>query len=104
MRNYLDSIIKRCNQCVKRINSISGLSVQAPMGSFYMFVKLTDPKWYNNDKSFVLSLLKEKHVLTVHGSGFSKEYGKGHFRIVFLPSMEILNNVFDRIDDFLNNS
>ena len=104
MRNYLDSIIKRSNQCVKRINSISGLSVQAPMGSFYMFVKLTDNKWYNDDKSFVLSLLKEKHVLTVHGSGFSKEYGKGHFRIVFLPSMKILNDVFDRIDNFLNNS
>jgi alanine-synthesizing transaminase len=63
---------------------------------------LTDEKWYNNDKSFVLSLLNEKHVLAVHGSGFSSEYGKGHFRIVFLPSMNILNDVFDRIDSFLN--
>ena len=102
MKSYLNSIKKRSDQCVDRINSIRGLSVQPPQGAFYMFIKLTDEKWYNNDKSFVLSLLNEKHVLAVHGSGFSSEYGKGHFRIVFLPSMKILNDVFDRIDSFLN--
>ena len=102
MKSYLNSIKERSDQCVDRINSIRGLSVQPPQGAFYMFVKLTDEKWYNNDKSFVLSLLNEKHVLAVHGSGFSSEYGKGHFRIVFLPSMKILNDVFDRIDSFLN--
>ena len=50
-----------------------------------MFVKITHDYWKDKDKDFVLELLKKKHVLTVHGSGFSKEYGKGHFRLVFLP-------------------
>tara|TARA_B110000003_G_C16413532_1_gene443232 strand:- start:154 stop:285 length:132 start_codon:yes stop_codon:yes gene_type:complete len=37
----------------------------------------------------------------VHGSGFSQIYGKGHFRLVFLPSKEILSDALGRIDDFL---
>ena len=55
----------------------------------------------DRDKEFVLSLLDKKHVLAVHGSGFSNQYGKDHFRIVFLPSKEILTDAFQRIDDFL---
>ena len=66
-----------------------------------MFVKLTDQKWKNNDKKFVLDLLHEEHVLLVHGSGFSPEFGKGHVRLVYLPNEEILNESFDRIDSFL---
>jgi aspartate/methionine/tyrosine aminotransferase len=37
----------------------------------------------------------------VHGSGFSPELGKGHFRIVFLPDIDVLNLAFDRIEQFL---
>ena len=54
-----------------------------------------------NDKDFVLRLLEEEHVLLVHGSGFSQKYGQGYFRIVFLPSLEVLNEAFDRIEHFL---
>ena len=48
-----------------------------------------------------LKLLNEKHVLLVHGSGFSKEFGKEHFRMVFLPKKNILEKALSRIDDFL---
>jgi aspartate/methionine/tyrosine aminotransferase len=51
-----------------------------------------------------LDLLHEKHVLLVHGSGFSPEMGKGHFRMVCLPEVELLSEAFDRIDSFLNGS
>ncbi len=71
------------------------------MGAFYMFVELTDPKWADNDKQFVLDLLHEEHVLVVHGSGFSEEFGSGHFRLVYLAEPEILNDAFDRIERFL---
>ena len=66
-----------------------------------MFVKLVDEKWHENDKDFVLQLLHEEHVLVVHGSGFSAELGKGHFRIVYLPNIDVLNDAFDRIERFL---
>ena len=69
-----------------------------------MFVKLTDEKWAQDDKKFVLDLLHQEHVLVVHGSGFSPQLGKGHFRIVYLPNMDILNEAFDRIERFLQNN
>ena len=101
MKSYSDKIVQQRDLCVSRINEIEGLEVQSSGGAFYMFVKLTDPKWQDNDKEFVLQLLHEEHVLVVHGSGFSPELGAGHFRIVYLPNVEILNEAFNRIERFL---
>ena len=98
---YSDRVVAQRNTCVERIKRIEGLEVQSSGGAFYMFVKLTDEKWANNDKQFVLDLLHEEHVLVVHGSGFSPDLGRGHFRIVYLPSVEVLNDAFDRIERFL---
>ena len=101
MKSYSEKIIKQRNLCIDRIGNIDGLEVQSSGGAFYMFVKLTDDKWHENDKDFVLQLLHEEHVLVVHGSGFSAELGKGHFRIVYLPNVDVLNDAFDRIERFL---
>ena len=101
MDSYLDTIISNNDYCVDKINQINGLSVQAPKGAFYMFVRITHDFWKHRDKEFVLKLLNEKHVLLVHGSGFSKEFGKEHFRMVFLPKKNILEKALSRIDDFL---
>ena len=104
MDAYKQKVIDQRDLCIKRIAAIDGLEVQAPGGAFYMFVKLTDEKWAQDDKKFVLDLLHQEHVLVVHGSGFSPQLGKGHFRIVYLPNMDILNEAFDRIDRFLQNN
>ena len=101
MKSYSDKVVRQRDLCVQRISQIDGLEVQSSGGAFYMFVKLTDEKWSKNDKEFVLKLLHEEHVLVVHGSGFSPELGVGHFRIVYLPDIDVLNEAFDRIDNFL---
>ena len=36
-----------------------------------------------------------------HGSGFSPQLGKGHVRLVYLVTLEVLDEVFDRIERFL---
>lgn len=102
MATHLQRIELRRDVCLRRIESIPGLEVQAPQGAFYMFVRLTDDRWKDDDKGFVLELLHQEHVLFVHGSGFSPEYGRGHFRLVYLPDEEMLNTVFDRVHRFLN--
>ena len=85
---------------IKRLNSMNNISCSSPQGAFYAF-----PKIENNtsatDKDFALELLKQKGVLTVHGSGFGTRYGSGHFRIVYLPNMEILESSMDKIEDFV---
>ena len=101
MKTYMKQLREKRDLCVSRISSIEGLDVECPQGAFYMFVKLTEDKWKDNDKEFVLQLLHEEHVLLVHGSGFSPELGKGFFRLVFLPEKEVLSEAFDRIERFL---
>lgn len=101
MQGYAAKVVEQRDVCVERIRSIDGLEVQSSGGAFYMFVKLTDEKWALDDKQFVLDLLHEEHVLVVHGSGFSPELGRGHFRIVYLPEVGVLNEAFDRIERFL---
>jgi aspartate/methionine/tyrosine aminotransferase len=101
MEGYAAKVVEQRDVCVNRIRSIDGLEVQSSGGAFYMFVKLTDEKWALDDKQFVLDLLHEEHVLVVHGSGFSPELGRGHFRIVYLPEVDVLNEAFDRIERFL---
>ena len=101
MKGYLQKVRANRDLCIQRISEIEGLDVQMPGGAFYMFVRLTDPKWAYDDKNFVLDLLHQEHVLLVHGSGFSAEMGQGHFRLVFLADTDVLNEAFDRIDRFL---
>ena len=102
MDTYSQKVVEQRDLCLQRISEIDGLEVQAPGGAFYMFVRLTDPMWANDDKKFVLDLLHEEHVLVVHGSGFSAEMGNGHFRLVYLASTDVLNDAFDRINRFLH--
>ena len=84
MEEYKSRVDSRRRLCLERISKINGLEVEEPGGAFYMFVRLNSKKWQNNDKEFGLNLLHEEHVLVVHGSGFSKEKGAGHFRLVYL--------------------
>lgn len=101
MQTYSERVKAQRDYCLQRISEIDGLEVQTPGGAFYMFVKLTDPKWQDSDKQFVLSLLHEEKVLLVHGSGFSPQRGKGHVRLVYLAELEVLEDAFSRIERFL---
>ena len=85
---------------IKRLNSMNNISCISPKGAFYAFPKIENNK-FNSDKDFVLELLKQKGVLTVHGSGFGEKYGSGYFRIVFLPNMEILESSMNKIEEFV---
>ena len=91
---------ERLDYCMERIGEIDGLDCEAPGGAFYLFVRITDDR-AASDKQWVLDLLHQHHVLVVHGSGFSPEYGAGHFRMGCLPPIDTLAEAFDRIEQFL---
>ena len=101
MDGYANRVMEQRDHCLKRIAEIEGLEVEQPGGAFYMFIRLTDERWAKDDKSFVLHLLHEEHVLLVHGSGFSPKLGKGHVRLVYLADVNVLDDVFDRIERFM---
>ena len=72
-----------------------------PDAAFYMFAHL-DKKKFNihDDEQFALDLLREKHVLVVHGRGFNWET-PGYFRIVYLPRLQTLSDALGKIANFL---
>ena len=52
-------------------------------------------------KDSFLDLLKEKKILIVHGGGFN--WGQpDHFRIVYLPRIEVLREAMEKLGDFLS--
>ena len=53
-----------------------------------------------DDERFALDLLREKKLLITHGRGFHWN-APDHFRVVFLPEVEVLRDAAHRIRDFL---
>ncbi|MFB5620673.1 MAG: aminotransferase class I/II-fold pyridoxal phosphate-dependent enzyme, partial [Nitrosopumilus sp.] len=101
--NFVSEMKKHRDFVVKRLNEMPGLSCPTPKGAFYAFPKIEDKK-FGTDKEFVTNLLEQKGVLTVHGSGFGEQYGSGHFRLVYLPDLKILDSAMNKIQEFVNNS
>jgi alanine-synthesizing transaminase len=93
---------RRRDLVVKRLNQISSISCNVPKGAFYAFPKINLSSRWKNDKHFVLDLLNETGVLTVHGSGFGSNFGTDHFRIVYLPQEQILDEAMNRLEHFIN--
>jgi len=93
---------RRRDLVVKRLNQISSISCNVPKGAFYAFPKIDLSSRWKNDKHFVLDLLNETGVLTVHGSGFGSNFGTDHFRIVYLPQEQILDEAMDKLEHFIN--
>ena len=99
--NFVAEIKKHRDLVIKRLNEMPGLSCPTPKGAFYAFPKIENNKFVT-DKEFVTKLLETKGVLTVHGSGFGEQYGSGHFRLVYLPKLEVLNSAMNKIEEFVS--
>ena len=83
------------------LTQIPGTTAVKPKAAFYIFPKI-DVERFNitDDTQFALDFLKAKHVLFVPGSGFNwKE--PDHFRIVYLPQVEVLKEACEKLGDFL---
>lgn len=85
----------------KALNDIPGISAVKPKAAFYIFPKI-DIKKFNitNDVQFALDFLKEKKVLVVQGTGFNWKQ-PDHFRVVYLPRIEILQEAMAGLKDFM---
>jgi alanine-synthesizing transaminase len=83
------------------ITAIPGVTCVKPVAALYMFPKL-DPKIYPiaDDRQFFLELLRETRVMLVQGTGFNWP-APDHFRIVFLPNTDDLQEAIKRIAKFL---
>ena len=102
---FVSEVRRRRDYIIPRLNEIPGISCATPRGAFYAFPKVEDcAERFGGDKNFVTSLLESKGVLTVHGSGFGEQYGSGHFRIVYLPDIPVLESAMSKLEDFMASS
>jgi alanine-synthesizing transaminase len=89
------------NAAYDSFRAIPGITCVKPKGALYLFPKI-DVERYGiyDDQKFLLDFLLEKKVLMVQGTGFNWP-APDHFRVVFLPGVEEIRTVAERMADFL---
>ncbi len=95
-------LCKQRDAAWEMLTAIPGVSCVKPKAAMYLFPRL-DPKMYPiaDDQQFVLELLQKERVLVVQGTGFNWAE-PDHFRVVFLPNVDDLNEAIGRIERFLD--
>jgi alanine-synthesizing transaminase len=104
IQDMVHKLRKRRDYVVKRLNAIDGVFCNLPRGAFYVFPKVDLHGRWRDDNEFVLNYLHSTGVLTVPGSGFGKKFGAGHFRIVYLPQISILEEAMNKLESFMSKS
>lgn len=85
----------------QRLNAIDGITAVKPKAAFYIFPKMDTAKFnITDDEQFALDLLREQKLLVVQGSGFNW-HEPDHFRVVYLPRIEVLKEAMDKLEAFL---
>jgi alanine-synthesizing transaminase len=83
------------------MNAIPGVDCVKPAGALYLFPRL-DPDVYKiaDDERMCIDLLERQHLLLTHGTGFNLPTAD-HLRLVFLASVEVLDDAIGRLARFL---
>lgn len=105
VKNYIvpgGRIYEQRDYIYKALNDIPGISAVKPKAAFYIFPKI-DVKKFNitNDEQFALDLLRDKKILLINGRGFNWK-DPDHFRVVYLPRVEVLEDAIKNLADFLS--
>lgn len=84
------------------LTDIPGISCVKPKAAFYMFPKIDIEKFnITDDEKFALDLLRDKKILLIHGGGFNWKQ-PDHFRVVYLPRIEVLKESVEKLADFFS--
>lgn len=105
VKNYIvpgGRIYEQREYIYRALNEIPGISALKPKAAFYIFPKIDVQKFHiTDDERFALDLLREKRILLIHGKGFNWQE-PDHFRVVYLPRMEVLEDAVGKLSDFLS--
>lgn len=85
----------------KALNDIPGVSAVKPKAAFYIFPKLDVERFHiTDDEQFALDFLRQQKVLVTHGQAFNWP-DPDHFRVVYLPRREVLEETMNKLELFL---
>lgn len=105
VKNYIvpgGRVYEQREYVYKALNEIPGITAVKPKAAFYIFPKI-DTKRFNivDDEKFALDLLRDKKILLINGRGFNWSE-PDHFRVVYLPRVEVLEDAMGKLGDFLS--
>jgi alanine transaminase len=113
----LQALKAKADVLFRGINSIEGMSLEAPQGAMYGFVRFRLPPdpgvdveamppeerlayEAKRDSAYCLKLLEDTGICVVPGSGLGQAPGTLHFRTTFLPSQEEIEEVVRKLKAF----
>ena len=92
-------LVERKTLCCARLDKLNKyFSYVPPKGAFYVMAKylFSDA----GSEEIAIQLLEEAKVITIPGGAFGKG-GEGHLRISFGGELAVINEAFDRIEQWL---
>ncbi len=106
--DFFDKINKQLSEhaslTVSKLEKVDGLSISAPQGAMYCMVGIDAKRFsdktngqIHDDLSFAQFLLREESVVVLPGQCFR---APNFFRIVYCPSVEKLEEAYNRIANF----
>ena len=105
VKNYIvpgGRIYEQREYIYKALNDIPGITAVKPKAAFYIFPKIDTKRFHiTNDEQFALDLLRDKKILLINGKGFNWDQ-PDHFRVVYLPRVEVLEDAMGKLRDFLS--
>ena len=96
---FRKALAERARVTTDMLNAIPGVSCVEPRAAFYALPSVALPPG-KSDEDYVLSLLRETGILTVHGSGFGLRPEDGFLRIVFLADPQELAVIYQDMAAF----
>lgn len=102
---WRDAFSSRRDFVVDRLNKIEGMDCLTPDGAFYVYPSCAsfigkaraDGKVIENDEDFVMGLLAEQNVASVHGGAYGLS---PYFRVSYALSLPELERACDRIEAY----
>jgi len=105
VKNYIvpgGRVYEQREYVYKALNDIPGITAVKPKAAFYIFPKIDVKKFgIVDDEKFALDLLRDKKILLINGRGFNW-HEPDHFRVVYLPRVEVLEDAMGKLRDFLS--
>jgi alanine-synthesizing transaminase len=97
--SFRQALKARADLTISRLCAMPGISCVAPTAAFYAMPRVALPPG-KTDVDYVKALLHATGVLCVYGSGFGLPAEQGFLRVVFLASLDELNEIYDLMAGF----
>ena len=98
IEQMVDRFAARVNLVCSRLDTMRGIRVSKPRGSFYVFVDISQIT--HQSRKFAIQLLKKKKVVVIPGYAFG-DSGEGCIRIACTQKRSILEEAMNRIEAFI---